>query len=61
MRLHDKDWVFVQENPKQFRKTEVRVEPGISGDFSQVQNGLAAGQLIVADALQFSTQVAEKK
>jgi cobalt-zinc-cadmium efflux system membrane fusion protein len=61
MRLHDKDWVFVKENPKQFRKTEVRVEPGTAGDFSQVQSGLQPGQFVVTDALQFSTEVAEKK
>ena len=61
MRLHDKDWTFVQEGPTQFRKTEIQVEPGTSGEFSQVQKGLKAGQSVVADALQFSTEVAEKK
>jgi len=61
MRLHDKDWAFVQEGPMQFRKTEIQVEPGTSGEFSQVQKGLKAGQSVVADALQFSTEVAEKK
>jgi membrane fusion protein, heavy metal efflux system len=61
MRLHDKDWVFAQESLRQFRKLEVRVEPGSSGEFSQLQSGLKAGQSVVADALQFSTEVAEKK
>ena len=61
MRLHDKDWVFVQEGPGQFRKTEVHVEPGSSGDFSQLQSGISPGQSVVADALQFSTEVAENR
>ena len=61
MRLHDKDWVFVQEAPKQFRRQEVTTTGGSADGMQEIRNGISAGQSIVANALDFSTAVAEKK
>jgi len=61
MRLQDKDWLFRKEGQNQFRRIEVHTK-GITEDgFQQLQDGpLRAGDEIVADALGFSTSVAEQ-
>ena len=61
MRLHDKDWVFVQEGPKQFRKTEVHSGTAAPDGMQEVRSGVNASQTVVTDALQFSTALAESK
>ena len=61
MRLHDKEWVFVQEAPKQFRRQEVTTTGGSADGMQEIRGGISAGQSIVANALDFSTAVAEKK
>ncbi len=54
IRLHDKDWVFVPLGGERFRQVEVQT--GATGDNYQViQSGVASGQKVVANALQFST------
>jgi cobalt-zinc-cadmium efflux system membrane fusion protein len=60
MRLHDKDWVFVQEGPKQFRKTAVDAG-NVDGDGSiEVRTGVQEGTPVVVNALDFSTAVTEE-
>jgi cobalt-zinc-cadmium efflux system membrane fusion protein len=61
MRLHDKDWVFVQEAPKQFRRHEVTTISGPGEGTQQILRGVNAGDSVVANALDFSTAVAEKQ
>jgi cobalt-zinc-cadmium efflux system membrane fusion protein len=61
IRLHDKDWVFVQEGPKQFRRQEVVAGSGLSDGLEQIRSGVSADQQVVANALDFSTAVAEKQ
>jgi cobalt-zinc-cadmium efflux system membrane fusion protein len=61
MRLHDRDWVFRKEAAGQFRQTEVQAIGSSLQGFLQVQSGVAAGQEVIANALQFSTEVAESK
>jgi len=61
MRLHDKDWVFVQEAPKQFRRHEVTTTGGPTDGSQQILSGVNAGDSVVANALDFSTAVAEKQ
>ena len=61
MRLQDKDWVFLKEGQNQFRKTEVHTQGVTEDGFQVLQDGpLKAGDQVVANALSFSTSVAEQ-
>jgi cobalt-zinc-cadmium efflux system membrane fusion protein len=61
MRLQDKDWVFCQEGQSQFRKTEVHTQGVTEDGLQQLQDGpLKTGDEVVANALAFSTSVAEQ-
>jgi cobalt-zinc-cadmium efflux system membrane fusion protein len=61
MRLQDKDWLFRKEGQNQFRKTEVHTQGVTEDGFQQLQDGpLKAGNEVVANALAFSTSVAEQ-
>jgi cobalt-zinc-cadmium efflux system membrane fusion protein len=60
MRLHDKDWVFVQEGPKQFRKVQVEGGSASPDGFMEIRSGLQEGMPLVINALDFSTAVTEE-
>jgi len=61
MRLHDKDWVFRKEAGNTFRKIAV-VADGLSPDgLQEIREGVKAGDELVTNALEFSTEVAEKR
>jgi membrane fusion protein, heavy metal efflux system len=60
LRLQDKDWVFRKESPQQFRRVEVHARGGNEDGQQQIQEGLNPGQEIVANALEFSSTVAEQ-
>jgi cobalt-zinc-cadmium efflux system membrane fusion protein len=61
MRLQDKDWVFRQEGPKQFRKTEVHTWGTTEDGLQQLQDGpLKSGDEVIANALAFSTSAVEQ-
>lgn len=61
MRLHDKDWVFRKEGDKQFRKVVVQADGLAPDGMQEIRGGLKAGDEVVINALEFSTDVAEKK
>ena len=62
MRLQDKDWVFRREDQNQFRKIEVQSIGATVGGFQELQDGrLKSGDQVVANALEFSSAVAEGK
>jgi membrane fusion protein, heavy metal efflux system len=61
MRLHDKDWVFRKESDKQFRRVEVHADGLAPDGMQEVRDGAKPGDEIVTNALEFSTEVAEKK
>jgi cobalt-zinc-cadmium efflux system membrane fusion protein len=62
MRLQDKDWVFRQEDAHRFRKMEVHVQGATTDGFQELQEGpVKNGDSIIADALEFSTAMAESK
>lgn len=61
MRLHDRDWVFVKEGPKQFRRVEVAATGSAAGGMQEITGGVHEGQELVTNALDFSSAVAEKK
>ncbi len=61
MRLQDKDWMFRKEGPGRFRKLEVRAQGTAVDGFQQLQDGtVKAGDEVVANALAFSSGVAEQ-
>jgi len=61
MRLQDKDWLFRKEGQSHFRKIEVHTQGVTEDGFQQLQDGpLKAGDETVANALAFSTSVAEQ-
>ena len=54
LRLHDKDWVFKPEGGPRFRRLEIQAGRVFSDGLQEVVSGLASGDKIVANALQFS-------
>jgi cobalt-zinc-cadmium efflux system membrane fusion protein len=61
MRLQDKDWVFRKEGNNRFRRIEVHTAGSVASDAQALQDGLQPGDEVVADALQFSSAMAEQK
>jgi len=61
MRLQDKDWVFRKDGPNRFRRMEVHAGGMTADGFQELQDGLTPGDEVVANALQFSTAMAENK
>ena len=61
MRLQDKDWVFRKDGPARFRRMEVRATGVTADGFQEFEGALAPGDEVVANALQFSTAMAENK
>src|SRR5579872_1631265 len=61
MRLHDKDWVFQKIGANRFRKIVIE-DDGLAPDgMQEIRSGVKAGDELVTNALEFSTEVAEKK
>ena len=61
MRLHDKDWIFRKEGDKRFRKVAIDADGLAPDGTQQIRQGVKAGDELVTNALEFSTEVAEKK
>ena len=61
MRLHDKDWIFRKEGDKQFRKIAVQADGLAPDGMQEVRQGVNPGDEVVTNALEFSTDVAEKR
>ena len=61
MRLHDKDWVFRKEGDKRFRKIMVQADGLAPDGMQEIRDGVKAGDEVVTNALEFSTEVAEKR
>jgi membrane fusion protein, heavy metal efflux system len=60
IRLQDKDWVFRKDSDRQFHRIEVRTAGQASDQMQQIQDGVKSGDQVVANALEFSTAVAEQ-
>jgi cobalt-zinc-cadmium efflux system membrane fusion protein len=60
MRLHDKDWVFRKDGAQQFRRVEVQAGSASADGTQQIQIGVKAGDELIANALDFSSSVAEQ-
>jgi cobalt-zinc-cadmium efflux system membrane fusion protein len=61
IRLHDKDWVFRRENSRRFLRTEIEAGPARSDGWQEVLSGLALGDKVVVNALQFASAADREK
>ena len=61
MRLHDKDWVFRKVDANSFRRMVVQADGLAPDGMQEIREGVKAGDEVVANALEFSSEVAEKK
>jgi membrane fusion protein, heavy metal efflux system len=57
LHLHDRDWVYIPTKDKKFRRMEVRGGEMLPGDMQEVLSGLAPGQQVVTNALEFQNAV----
>jgi len=60
LHLHDRDWVFIPASGDQFRRTEVVGGDMLPGDMQEVVSGLAPGQQVVSNALEFQNTVGQQ-
>jgi cobalt-zinc-cadmium efflux system membrane fusion protein len=57
LHLHDRDWVYLATGERTFERRAVVIGPTLSGNLQEVVSGLAAGQRVVANALELQTTV----
>jgi membrane fusion protein, heavy metal efflux system len=53
LHLHDRDWVYVPADNNSFRRIEVRAADMLPGNMQEILSGIAPGQTVVANALEF--------
>ena len=57
LHLHDRDWVYVPTKDKKFRRMEVTGGEMLPGNMQQIPSGLAPGDQVVVNALEFQNTV----
>jgi cobalt-zinc-cadmium efflux system membrane fusion protein len=57
LHLHDRDWVYVPVKDNQFRRVEVVGGDMLPGNMQEIVSGIAPGQQVVANALEFQNTV----
>jgi membrane fusion protein, heavy metal efflux system len=57
LHLHDRDWVYFPAGGKKFRRSEVTGGNMLPGNMQEVLSGLAPGQQVVSNALEFQNSV----
>lgn len=53
LHLHDRDWVYIPTQDKKFRRVEVVGGDMLPNNLQEVVSGVAAGQQVVSNALEF--------
>jgi membrane fusion protein, heavy metal efflux system len=53
LHLHDRDWVYIPTQDKKFRRVEVVGGDMLPNDMQEVISGIAVGQQVVSNALEF--------
>jgi membrane fusion protein, heavy metal efflux system len=53
LHLHDRDWVYVPAGGSNFRRVEVKAGAKLPGDMQEIRSGIAPGQQVIANALEF--------
>jgi len=61
MRLHDKDWIFQKIGANRYRKIAIQADGLAPDGMQEIRSGVKPGDEVVTNALEFSTEVAEKK
>jgi cobalt-zinc-cadmium efflux system membrane fusion protein len=57
LHLHDRDWVYVPTKDRKFRRIEVKDGEMLPGNMQEIVSGLAPGDQVVANALEFQNTV----
>jgi len=57
LHLHDRNWVYVPEGAKQFRRVEVTAGSMLAGNLQEVLSGIKPGEKVVQNALAFQSSV----
>ena len=57
LHLHDRDWVFVPDGDKAFRRVAVTPGKMLPGKQQEIISGIAVGQEVVANALSLNSTV----
>lgn len=57
LHLHDRDWVYFPAGGKKFRRVEVRAGNMLPGNMQEIVSGVAPGQQVVSNALEFQSTV----
>jgi len=57
LHLRYRDWIYLPEGGKSFRRVEVKAGDMLPGNMQTILSGIAAGQHIVANALEFQNTV----
>ena len=60
LHLHDRDWVYVSAGGNQFRRTEVVGGDMLPGSMQEIVSGLAPGQHVVSNALEFQNSAEQQ-
>jgi cobalt-zinc-cadmium efflux system membrane fusion protein len=57
LHLHDRDWVYLPAEGKQFRRVEVTGGDMLPGNMQEIVSGIRPGQQVVANALELQNTV----
>jgi cobalt-zinc-cadmium efflux system membrane fusion protein len=57
LHLHDQDWVYVPTNDKRFRRLQITAGQMLPGNMQEITSGIAPGQQVVTNALEFQNTV----
>ncbi len=57
LHLHDRDWVYIPTKDKKFRRVEVTGGDMLPGNMQEILSGLAPGDQVVTNALEFQNTV----
>jgi len=60
LHLHDRDWVYVPAGGSAFRRVEVTAGDMLPGNMQIVSTGIAPGQQLVTNALEFQNSVEQQ-
>jgi cobalt-zinc-cadmium efflux system membrane fusion protein len=53
LHLHDRDWIYVPTPDKKFRRVAVTAGDMLPGNLQEIISGVAPGQQLVVNALEF--------
>jgi membrane fusion protein, heavy metal efflux system len=57
LHIHDRDWVYVPAGGDKFRRVEVKAGEMLPGERQTILSGIAPGQQVVVNALEFQNTV----